>query len=155
MMRRLISFLKGLPAGREEAGGVDAEDPRVAAAALMLHVVDADGVREDTEHRRLRAGLADAYSLAGPELDTVLHVAETATREAVDLHAFTRVVNRHLDEGSRVALIGLMWEIVYADGELHELEDNLIWRVAELIGVSAQDRLALRSRVRGAAGEGG
>jgi uncharacterized tellurite resistance protein B-like protein len=42
-----------------------------------------------------------------------------------------------------------MWEIVYADGELHELEDNVVWRVAELIGVDSRERIALRHLVQG------
>ena len=45
-----------------------------------------------------------------------------------------------------------MWEIVYADGELHELEDNVVWRVAELIGVDRRDRV--EARRASAAGSG-
>ena len=65
----------------------------------------------------------------------MLAAGERADNEAIDLYAFTSVLKRHLDAEARKAFIGLMWEIVYADGELHELEDNTVWRVAELIGV--------------------
>ena len=30
------------------------------------------------------------------------------------------------------------------DGKNHELEDNMVWRVAELIGVSTRDRNVLK-----------
>ncbi|MEO0637039.1 MAG: TerB family tellurite resistance protein, partial [Pseudomonadota bacterium] len=41
--------------------------------------------------------------------------------------------------------------IVYSDGQLHELEDNVVWRIAELLGVSARDRmLAKQDAVRDA-----
>jgi uncharacterized tellurite resistance protein B-like protein len=43
----------------------------------------------------------------------------------------------------------MMWEIVYADGQRDELEDNLVWRAADLLGVSQQERIALRRRVGG------
>jgi uncharacterized tellurite resistance protein B-like protein len=56
-----------------------------------------------------------------------------------------------------VEFVGVMWDVVYADGELHELEDNIVWRVAELIGVDRRDRVAARQRARsivpGARGE--
>ena len=78
----------------------------------------------------------------------MLAAGEQADREAVDLYAFTSVLKRHLDEEARVEFIGLMWEVVYADGELHELEDNTVWRVAELIGVDRRDRIAARQRAR-------
>jgi uncharacterized tellurite resistance protein B-like protein len=40
-----------------------------------------------------------------------------------------------------------LWEIVFADGASHEFEENLVWRVAELLGVSRQDRIAKKRAV--------
>lgn len=39
-----------------------------------------------------------------------------------------------------------MWQIVYADGELLELEDNIVWRVAELMDVERHDRVEARRK---------
>jgi len=33
---------------------------------------------------------------------------------------------------------------VYADGERSEMEDDAIWRIAELLGVSARERIQKR-----------
>jgi uncharacterized tellurite resistance protein B-like protein len=52
-----------------------------------------------------------------------------------------------------VHFIELLWEIVYADGENHELEDNLVWRVSELLGVDGRDRVLLRQAVQARAAE--
>ena len=41
-----------------------------------------------------------------------------------------------------------MWEIVFADGHLHELEDNVVWRIAKLLEVENADRIAMKQRVR-------
>lgn len=146
MLERLLSFLKELPGGA--AGeGLSADDPKVAVAALMFHVIDADGVREGDEVARLRQTIAGAYGLSGEELDEVLRAGETAERDAVDLYAFTSVVMRHLDQPARARLIELLWEMVYADGERHELEDNIVWRVSELVGIDGHERVALRRKV--------
>lgn len=147
MLDRLKAFFGSL-SERSERVTLGADDPRVAAAALMFHVIDADGVREEAERRRLREVLAEAYELSGEELDKVVSEGEAAGREAVDLFAFTSVLNRRLDDAAKVELIGLLWDMVYADGELHELEDNIVWRVAELIGVSTRDRVLERRRAR-------
>jgi uncharacterized tellurite resistance protein B-like protein len=45
----------------------------------------------------------------------------------------------------------MLWEIVYADGKANELEDNLLWRAADLLHVPTRDRVLLRQRVAGEA----
>lgn len=143
MFERVLSFLRDLPAGEAKPS---ADDPRVAASALLYHVMNADGVRQDVEWERFKEILAETYSISGDELDALAAAGERADNEAIDLYAFTSVLKRHLDAEARKAFIGLMWEIVYADGELHELEDNTVWRVAELIGVERQDRIEARRK---------
>ncbi|MET3661621.1 TerB family tellurite resistance protein [Aquamicrobium ahrensii] len=145
MLDRFLSFLKDIPGGSGRHTRDD--DPRVAAAALLYHVMNVDGVRQDAEWERLKAVLGESYSISGAELDELALAGEQADREAVDLYAFTSVLKRHLDVEGRKAFITLMWEIVFADGELHELEDNTVWRVAELLDVERQDRIAARRKV--------
>jgi uncharacterized tellurite resistance protein B-like protein len=47
-----------------------------------------------------------------------------------------------------------MWRVAYADGAVSDYEDNLIWRVADLLGVSSTERIALRHRVATESGQG-
>jgi len=62
MFERVLSFLRDLPAGGARA---DADDPRVAASALLYHVMNADGVRQDVEWERFKQVLAQSYSISG------------------------------------------------------------------------------------------
>jgi len=41
---------------------------------------------------------------------------------------------------------------VLADGVVHEFEANLVWRAAELLGVSTRDRVLLRKAVEARTG---
>ncbi|MGI6856079.1 TerB family tellurite resistance protein [Mesorhizobium sp. 1B3] len=153
MIERLLSFLKDLPGGA--SGSFDGkDDPKVAAAALMIHVMDADGERQQSEISRLKETLSEHYDVHGQALEALFRAAEKADQEAIDLYAFTSVLKRHLDEKARAEFIGIMWDVVYADGEMHELEDNTVWRVAELIGVDSRERIALRQRAQREAQDG-
>lgn len=155
MLQRVLSFLKELPGGVPQPG-YEPDDPRVAAAALMYHVINADGIRQDVEWERLKELFSQAYAATGDDLKGLLEAGERAHEEAIDLYAFTSVLSRHLDEAGRIEFIRLLWELCYADGELHELEDNTLWRVAELIGVERRDRvLARREAARKAPGATG
>jgi len=126
-------------------------DQRLAAAALLYHVIAVDGVVSVDERRKLCALLAAHYQLDDDEVTELMQAAETADLEAVDLYGFTSVLKRRLDADGRKGVIRMMWEMVYADGSMNELEDNVVWRVAELLGVSSRDRMELKRSVRGAA----
>ncbi|MGO4841372.1 TerB family tellurite resistance protein, partial [Rhizobiaceae sp. 2RAB30] len=125
MIERLLSFLKELP-GTHSGVLAGKDDPKVAAAALMVHVMDADGVRQASEVARLKQMLSEHYGVRGETLEALFRAGEQADQEAIDLYAFTSVLKRHLDDEAKAEFIGIMWEVVYADGELHELEDNTV-----------------------------
>ena len=46
----------------------------------------------------------------------------------------------------------MMWEMIYADGHVTEFERNLIWRVADLLGISSRERIELGQRVASQSG---
>lgn len=143
MFDRLGKFLQGL-AGDEEKPEFTRDDPRVAATALFFHVIDADGVIEASERNKIAQLVQKSYSLNERQLAELLDVGEQAEDESIDFYAFTSVLKRSLDAEQRVQFIELLWELVYADGVKHELEESVVGRVAELLGVSDRDRVIMR-----------
>ena len=53
---------------------------------------------------------------------------------------------RSLNEEGRARIVEMMWELVYADGAATEFEESVIWRAADLLGISANERIALKHR---------
>ncbi|WP_102960614.1 TerB family tellurite resistance protein [Mangrovicella endophytica] len=153
MFDSLKDFLRSL--GNEKAGDLDADDPRVAAAALLFHVSEADGIVTDAERQRLRTLLADEFGLGPSETEAVAAAGQEAEAEAVDLFRFTSVLKAQLEEERRIRFVELLWAMTYADGQVHELEDNLIWRIAELLGVSTRDRMTMKHRAAARSAEAG
>ncbi len=139
-VKRFLSELTG-------AGGPVAEDgrdERLAAAALLYHVVAIDGVVDESEAAALRQALMSAFNLDAAEADRLASAGEAADKESVDLYSFTSVLKARMDEAGRERVVGLMWDMVYADGSIDEFEDNTLWRVAELLGISSRDRIRLK-----------
>jgi uncharacterized tellurite resistance protein B-like protein len=125
------------------------DDYRLAAAALLVHAGAIDGEMSQAERDKLRAVLQARFALDAAAADELIEKATAAEQEAVDLYHFTHLLNRTLNEPGRARVIEMMWEIVYADGSRDELEDNLLWRAADLLGVSPRERIELRQRVAG------
>jgi uncharacterized tellurite resistance protein B-like protein len=143
-IRQFLADLTGTPEPRK----FGEDDHRLAAAALLFHATAVDGIVSEEERTKLREILERRFSLDEDDTNDLLAAAEAADSEAVDLYGFTSVLKRHLDEAERERIVSMMWELVYADGKVHEFEDNLIWRVAELLGVSSQARIRLKQAVR-------
>ena len=122
-------------------------DRNLAAAALMVHVISADGVVRPEEETRLREVLAEHYALDAQAADELAHTAHATQEAAIDLFGFTSLLKRQMDEPGRIGLVEDLWEMVYADGQVHEFEDNVVWRIAELLGVGSRDRMAMKQRV--------
>jgi len=131
------------------------DDYRLAAAALLVHAAAIDGEMSASERDKLHAVIKQRFALDDGATDELVEKATAAEHESVDLYHFTQLLNRALDEPGRARIIEMMWQIVYADGRRDELEDNLLWRAADLLGVSPRERIALRQRISGEAAGGG
>lgn len=146
MLDRIQAFLHTLtsPNHTEEFAQ---DDPRVAFVALCFQVMEADGNVSPQEQQKFRDLLRERYDLDDDRLKTLIEVGHEAGREAVDYYRFTSDLKRHLvNEDDRVELLGILWDIVYADGDRSEIEDHVIWRIADLLGVSARDRVLQRQQ---------
>jgi uncharacterized tellurite resistance protein B-like protein len=151
MFEAIKTFISELADGGKHPSRFDDSDNRLAAAALLVHAAAIDGEMSPAEREKLQAVLKQRFNLDDATTDELVEQATAAEHEAVDLYQFTRLLNRTLDEAGRARIIEMMWKIVYADGSRDELEDNLIWRAADLLGVSSRERIALRRRVAGEA----
>jgi uncharacterized tellurite resistance protein B-like protein len=147
MLNSIKDFLADLAGGSKHQEHFLDDDYRLAAAALLVHVVTIDGDMSDAERRKLFAILRSSFDLDDAATAELVEKASAADREAVDLYHFTSLINRSLDDHGRRRMVEMMWEIIYADGRVTEFEENVLWRASDLLGVSSRDRIALRQRV--------
>jgi uncharacterized tellurite resistance protein B-like protein len=132
------------------ARAFDDSDYRLAATALLVHVISLDGEPSDVEKRKLHSLLESRFKLDPGTADQLIASATLVEGEAVDLYHFTSIIMRSVDEAGRLKIVEMMWELVYADGHVTEFEDNVVWRAADLLGVSSRDRIELKHRVASA-----
>jgi uncharacterized tellurite resistance protein B-like protein len=155
MLDSLKLFFADLSGGTKHQAHFAEHDYRLAAAALLIHVTTIDGDMSARERSKLHAILRSTFGLDDAATEELIDNATVADREAVDLYHFTRLLNRSLDEDGRRRMVEMMWQIVYVDGRVTEFEENVVWRAADLLGVSSRERIELRQRVAAeAAGAG-
>ena len=125
----------------------DENDHRLATAALLTHLMVVDGFDAPVEREALTKILKTEYDLQPDELEELMKEAAAADKAAVDFYSFTSVLKRELDRDGILHIVEMLWEIVLADGILHEIEDSVVWRIAELLGVETRERVKLRQKV--------
>jgi uncharacterized tellurite resistance protein B-like protein len=150
MLAELKEFLSELIDGQKPQSHFAENDFRRAAAALLVHVATLDGDLTDAKRRKLHAILEAQYGLDPAATDDLIAEATQDDHEAVDFYHFTSLLMRTLDEAGRLRVVEMLWEMVYTDGNVTEFEQNVMWRVADLLAVSSRDRIALRERVAAA-----
>ncbi len=144
-LRQFIADIVTPSADQERA--FDDTGYRLAATALLVHVVSLDGEPTAVEKQKLHSLIESSFKLDPGTADRLIASATKVEGEAVDLYHFTSVIMRSVDEDGRRRIIEMMWELVYADGQVSEFEDNVVWRAADLLAVSSRDRIDLKHRV--------
>jgi uncharacterized tellurite resistance protein B-like protein len=147
MFESFRKFLVEVSQGGKHPAHFEHNDYRLAAAALLVHAAAIDGSISDVERNKLHSVIKQRFDLDEAETDALVAEATEAEHEAIDLYHFTSLINRVLDENGRRRVVEMMWEIVYADGRVTEFQSNLIWRVADLLGISSRERIELGRRV--------
>lgn len=148
MLDKLRHFIADVVSSGSQENRTFADgDYRLAATALLIHVISLDGEPSENEKRKLHALLEYRFNLDPGTADKLIADATLVEGEAVDLYHFTSVIMREVNEEGRLRIVEMMWELVYADGYVSEFEDNIVWRAADLLGISSRDRINLKHRV--------
>ncbi len=118
----------------------------IAAAALLVEAALMDGNFDPVERGKIAQLLARRFELGAAKAEALIEAAEAQVRRTPQLYGFTRVVKDEFAYEDRVELVEMLWEVAYADGELHDFEASLMRRIAGLIYVSDRDSGAARKR---------
>jgi uncharacterized tellurite resistance protein B-like protein len=145
-MRRFLAILFGDDSVFAEDSSRFA-DEHVAAAALMVEAARLDGTFGDGERQLIKRLLEERFHLPPALAAALLEQAERSASQSVAWQGFTRAIKDALPPEQRGMILEMLWEVAYADGELHDYEASLLRRVAGLLYVSDRESGEARQRV--------
>lgn len=148
MFARLKRLLTEEPSAGAKPRQHSFEEKQLAAAALMVEAARLDDAFDADERARIETLLQQHFALSGAEAGDLLSAGEQASSDSVEWQGFTRAIKDGFEPEERVALIEMLWEVAYADGELHDYEASLIRRITGLLYVPDRDSGEARKRVR-------
>jgi uncharacterized tellurite resistance protein B-like protein len=106
-----------------------------------------DDTFDADERGRIGQLIQDRFGLSAAEAADLLAGAEQAASASVEWQGFTSAIKEGFDHAERVELIEMLWEVAYADGQLHDYEASLLRRIAGLLYVGDRESGEARKRV--------
>jgi uncharacterized tellurite resistance protein B-like protein len=148
MINRINLLLSKARSGRGDVSEDDtAEQVHLAAAVLLVEAAWLDQDFDDTERCHIVDVVSGRFGLTREEAETLMAAAEEQVHAATQILPFTRMIKDHFSHEERVEMVEMLWQVVYADGVLHDHEAALMRQISGLIYVSDQERGAARKRV--------
>lgn len=152
MIDRILKLLTGEDALSSSASP---DSLQVAVAALLVEAARMDDRFEGPEREAIERLLMERFDLPPDAAGTLLRSAEAEIARSTQLFPFTSLAVKRLDEGERIRVIEMLWEVAYADGVLDPQEDMLVRRIAGLIHVPDRARAEARLRALARIGKTG
>jgi len=120
---------------------------QVAAAVLLIEVARSDNTFSDVERQTVLESVQRKLSLSPAEAQDIVALAEAESRDAHDLYQFTSQIDATFSLEKKLQLIEELWRAAYSDSVLHEHEEHLIRRVADLLHLSHSQFISAKLRV--------
>jgi uncharacterized tellurite resistance protein B-like protein len=120
---------------------------QIAAAVLLVEVARSDHDFSAEERQTVLGSVQAKFGLSAAEAQELLALAESQSREAHDIYQFTSKIDASFSPEQKVRLIEELWRAAYADSVLHEYEEHLIRRVADMLHLSHSQFIGAKLRV--------
>ncbi|NWF36673.1 TerB family tellurite resistance protein [Mariprofundus sp. KV] len=107
----------------------------LAVTALMVEVMRMDGKLDEAERSEIVLAIEKRFGLSKAEVHELIEVAAIETEQALDLHQFTATVVKSFSTDERKEILSELWCVAMADGHVDPYEEQLLRRMAELMGL--------------------
>jgi uncharacterized tellurite resistance protein B-like protein len=147
MITRLINHISGvLSSPADSPGDTERREAaiRSATAVLMVDVARADYVFDDDEFDSVLRLVESHFHLSPDDAAALVNAADEEVDDLVSLYEFTQLLHNNLNEAEKARVVGLLWQIAYADGRLDKYEDSLILKISDLLHVSRGQVMRLK-----------
>ena len=110
-------------------------DVSLAVTALMVEIMRMDDKLEDAEHSAIMLAIEQRFSLSEDEIHALIEQAKQEVDQALDMHQFTSAVVKGFSTAERIDILSQLWSIAMADGYVDPYEEQLLRRIADLLGL--------------------
>jgi uncharacterized tellurite resistance protein B-like protein len=125
---------------------------QLASAVLLLDVAQSDQQYSASESEKIKQAIETKFSLTSDDIGQLMSMADLKSKEAIDYHQFTSLLNKEFTLQQKIKLIEFMWQVAFSDGVLDPYEDHFIRKISDLLYLRQSELLSARERVKSSYG---
>ncbi|MDC0045405.1 TerB family tellurite resistance protein [Pelagibacteraceae bacterium] len=103
---------------------------------LMIEAANSDGDIGAEEIKKIRETLINIFKENPEEVDSLLEQSIKNSNNSKSLYYYSSKINKNYSDEKKILLIEILWEIVLADGQVHDYESSIIRRLSGLLYIS-------------------
>jgi uncharacterized tellurite resistance protein B-like protein len=150
----LTRFLKNTLSSPGAAAPDHQEAIQTATAVILLDIAYADNSFSVAEEQRLLEFLKARFSMTDQRARELLETAEGMRTQTIDHWNLTNLIRTNTSLSERIEIVKTMWRLVYEDGGLHQYENYLVRKLADLLGLEHHVMIEAKMAVRADLGLG-
>jgi len=105
-----------------------------AALRLMFEIAISDGALDKSELKLIKKR-ADKIATEDKKATTIVKKIIDETEESVSFYPSIKKINDSYSDKEKIELLKVLWELVTADSVVDAYEENLYFKIAELIKI--------------------
>ena len=112
---------------------------QLATAAILIEVSSSDNKVALEEHEAICDALQASFGIDASATRELVQLAEKQVQSAISVYDFTLLVDKSFSPEQKKHIIGLAWQVAFADQRLDEKEEYLLRKLATLLHVPHHD----------------
>ena len=125
----------------------DSNQTQLAAACILLSVADADEILEDQELITIGEILQEFFSIDEYSVKSLMQHAQEEWEDSTGLFQFGTQLYQFLSHDDKLDFISCVFEVAYADGELHYLEHHTIKKIANILNLHRDEIITVKAEI--------
>ena len=108
-------------------------------ASILFEASVVDGKIDHSEIDIIRNSLKNITKNNHEKIDEILNQCIKNAGQPNKLYRLTSKINKEFEYEKKIKLFEVLWEVILADGKIHDFESSLIRRLAGLLYISDVD----------------
>ena len=114
----------------------------------MLKVASADQIIKDQEVEIISDILCDFYKIEKEEANNIMAEAKKINDNSIDLYETGSFINQSLCLQDKIDFITCIYEVAYADNNMHFLERHTINQILNILNINRDQLKRIKDEVR-------